>query len=144
MKRTARLYEIFTGYIGRRGAFLLFLTLLDAIFAYSLVSPVPGTVTQVYPLLPREVWAGLWAAVALICLIGAVTRKDRWAFAAAALLKTAWALRYAYLWQQGVLQAWLAVVVWLAFAGTVVIISGWPEPVPVVKRQDPDLPEAHV
>jgi hypothetical protein len=63
------------------------------------------------------------------------------AFVSAALIKTAWSLRYVYLWYLGQLNAWLAVVVWLAFAATVIIISSWPEPVRIEKRPPPRLPE---
>lgn len=141
MRATRSLTHIMAIRLGRRGAFLMFLALLDAVFAYSLVTPEPGIVAQQFPLLPKEAWAFLWGGTAVLCFFGAWTHRDRWAFTAAALIKTAWALRYIYFWYQGMLQAWLAVVVWLAFAATVLVISGWPEPIHVEKRPDPDLPE---
>jgi hypothetical protein len=77
--------------------------------------------------------------VGAICLFSAFLRgkRDRIAFSVSAFLKTAWALRYAWLWHLGLPEAWLAVVVWLAFAATVLVIASWPEPVIII---DPPLP----
>lgn len=113
--------------IGRRGGFLLFLAILDMIYGYFLLLPPASVAPQLYPLLPRFAWAICWLAVAAICVVGSVRKHDRLAYGFAALLKAGWGLRFAYLWYLGVPFSWVSMVIWLCFAGTVVMVSGWPE-----------------
>lgn len=113
---------------GRRGAFLLFLALLDFTYGYSLfTTSAPLKVLDL--LLPWEAWAGIWVGVGAVCLAGAFVRRDRIAFALAAGIKGAWGLLYLDLWAvQHVPRAWVAVPIWLAFSATVLLVAGWPEP----------------
>ena len=127
--------------IGRRGAFLAFLALLDGIYGYYLIYP-PATLpiqARTFPLLPASVWGWWWVGTGVICLAGAFMRSDRVAYGFAAMLKAAWGLRFAYLWYLGVPLAWISMTVWLVFAFIILIISGWPEeivnlPTPVGHR----------
>lgn len=121
--------------VGRRGAVLAYLAVVDVLFAVSLADPAPpgdrpSGVRFLAEVLPLQVWAGLWAAVAVVLVVGAfVHRIDRWAFAAAIMIKTLWGHVYLLGWIVGeVERGWVNAVVWLGLAVLVMIIAGWPEP----------------
>ena len=126
---------------GRRGAFLLFLAVLDGLYGYSLlVTPSPQRAQDF--LLPWEAWAGIWLGTGAVCLSGVFARRDKAQFTAAVTLKLAWGLLYAQLWLAGAVpRAWVAALVWLAFAAAVFLVSGWPEPVRITRPPDPDPPD---
>jgi hypothetical protein len=115
---------------GHRGAFLLFLAVLDILFGYSLwATAAPQRLLDLF--LPWEAWGGIWVAVGLVCIAGAASVTDRWAFAAAAALKAFWAALAADEWLfQGAARGWVSAVIWLCFALTVLVVSSWPEPPP--------------
>lgn len=116
--------------VGRRGLFLSFLAVLDFTVGYFLLSPPPGGPVQQYPFMPHQAWGAAWLAVGVACAYGMFLKSDRVPYALAALLQAAWALRYAYLWYLGITPyAWVSVVIWLAFAFTVLVVAGWPEEV---------------
>jgi hypothetical protein len=77
--------------IGRRGASLLFLSLLDGVYAVSLLT-IPHEARNnpaiVFPalLLPLPVWAAVWGSVGVVCLVQA-SREAR-------LSVFAWITRY--------------------------------------------------
>lgn len=111
--------------IGHRGAFLLFLALLDILIGYSFLivpkSPIPF-------LIPLHVWAWIWLVAGGIVFTGVFQRRDRIQFGVAAGVKTLFAASYLRLWILfGVPHAWVSVVVWTAFAAIIVVISSWPE-----------------
>ena len=112
---------------GRRGAFLLFLAILDVLYGVALFDPTsPAHRFDLF--LPYPWWAATWVAIGVVCFIGAFVKKDRWAFTLAATLKFSWGLLYSQIWiSQGYPYGWVSMVVWLAFAGVVLIIAGWPE-----------------
>ena len=116
---------------GRRGAFLAFLAILDLAYGYSLLATAaPQRAFDL--LLPWQAWGAIWLAVGAACAAGIFARRDRVAFTAAAVLKAAWGLLFADVWLvQHYPRGWVAVAVWLAFAGAVLIIAGWPEAVTV-------------
>ncbi|MDH2425794.1 hypothetical protein [Sphaerisporangium sp. TRM90804] len=120
--------------VGFRGTILLFLALLDLAGAYRLLRPDPDvlrTPTNVYlaSILPLHVWAVPWGLAGLLCLVQAFTRRDRMAFGAAVGLKLGWAVITMCGGLAGVIpQAYWGAVIWLAVAGVVMRISGWPEP----------------
>lgn len=114
--------------VGRRGAFLLFLALLDVLYGYSIaVSPAPQE--QAYSLiLPARVWAVAWIAAGVVCAASAPARRDWPGYTAAAVIKMSWAALWARLWIVGGFpRGWVSLVVWAAFAGVVVMVAGWPE-----------------
>jgi hypothetical protein len=136
--------------IGHRGAFLLFLSLLDFLYGYSLLA-IPRQQWQ--GVLPMQVWGWIWIAGGFICLIGATLKHDRIPFAAAATLKAGWATAWVKIWlfDPNTKLAWVSVAVWSAFSALVVIVSTWPEvrrhtrveivtkdgiDVPVIQRND--------
>ncbi len=115
---------------GRRGAFLAFLAVLDFLYGYSLFTS-PAPLRNLDLLLPWQAWAWMWIAAGVIMASGIPARRDRVQYAISAAFKTTWALLYAQLWfVQHVPRAWVAAIIWAAFAATVLIISGWPEPPP--------------
>lgn len=126
-----------TARAGRRGAFLAFLAVLDAAYGYSLLATPVALRGHLGLLLPWAVWGGLWLAAAAVCASGVFAHRDRIQYAFAAAFKTAWAVLWAYLWlAQHVPLGWVSVVVWLVFAGAVLVVAGWPEvpPLPPVGR----------
>jgi len=114
--------------IGRRGCVLLFLGLLDALFGYSfLVSPMLSSIKIDY-LLPYVVWGWIWVIAGVACLAFCPARVDRVAFALEAAVMSAWGLVSGYIWAtQHAPRLWVSAVIWLAFAGLILIISSWPE-----------------
>lgn len=119
--------------VGRRGASLLFLALLDVVYAFSLAWPQAESernpsVLYIADLAPLWMWAGLWLSVGVVCLAGAFARHDRWAFTVAVGLKLLWGCTYLFGWLVGGLdRGWVAAVVWLGFAALFYLISTWPE-----------------
>jgi hypothetical protein len=113
---------------GRRGAFLAFLAILDLAYGYGLlVASAPQRFIDL--LLPYQAWGAIWIAAGLVCASGVFARADRLQFAVAATLKGAWGLLYLDIWLiQGLPRGWVSVVIWLAFALVVLLVSGWPEP----------------
>lgn len=119
------------GLIGRRGAFLAFLALLDTSYGYILLT-IPPALQSLDLMLPWRAWAILWLATGGICLTGVFARRDLIQYTLAAALKTAWALLYVRLAAvQHVPYAWISAIVFLALAATVLLISSWPETVTV-------------
>lgn len=116
--------------VGRRGGFLLFLALLDALYGYGLLSaPVPGVGGYGFGL-PITVWAAGWFTAAAACVLCSplALPRDRGGFIASAVMNAAWACEWAHLWLvQGYPHGWVSLVVWATFAGVVVMVSGWAE-----------------
>lgn len=114
--------------IGRRGATLIFLGLLDVLFGYSFIVAPATTTRGINYLLPYAVWGWVWIAAGIVCFVLAPAHVDRAAFALAALVMSAWGLANGYVWlTQDIPRLWVSAVIWLAFAGLILIISSWPE-----------------
>jgi hypothetical protein len=117
--------------LGRRGAILLSLGVMDTIFAlaaYSQPVRASGSGAEVLLLFPQHVWAGTWAAVAALCFGQAWSRNDAWAFAAAILIK--WTYGIAFLvayWQTSLYRGWASFAFWFIVGFVVLIIAGWTE-----------------
>lgn len=124
--------------IGRRGAFLLFLALLDISYGYSLfVTEAPQRIFDL--VIPWQAWGVIWMSVGFVCLTGVAMIRDRWQFAIAAVLYSAWGAVNLDLWLiQGVPRGWLSVAIWWSFAATVLLVSGWPDP-PVLVTPPPKI-----
>lgn len=120
--------------VGRRGAFLLFLAILDLLYAFSLAVPARAslrspTVTFIAGIVPLPAWAALWGAVGVLCLAGAFAARDRWAFIGAVLLKLLWGGVFFFGWAiAGLDRGWVSACIWVPLAGVVHLISSWPEP----------------
>lgn len=114
---------------GRRGAFLAFLAILDWAYGYSLYETAAPQ-RRLDLLLPWQAWAVIWLATGAVCAAGVFlpAGRDRWSFSAAALLKGAWGALFIRVWLYDSLpRGWVSVIIWLAFAATVLLVSGWPE-----------------
>lgn len=128
--------------IGRRGAFLLFLALVDFGVGGSYIYPQPETVQNSYTkfvanIAPLWAWGVLWIAVGVACAAGTFLRSDRWSFAAAMALKVLWGSMLLLGWTFAHLdRGWLGALIWGAFAAVTLLIATWPEP-PVKVRVDP-------
>lgn len=128
--------------IGRRGATLLFLGLLDLLVALNLATPTAiqlRTPTYAYlqQIMPIQAWASIWAAVGLICLAGmfappdgqGFARTDAPAFTAAVAIKIMWGILTAAMWLDGRLpHGYQASGIWLAFGGLIAVWAGVAEP----------------
>jgi hypothetical protein len=129
--------------IGRRGAFLLFLSLLDFIYAYGLAFPTARAVQNpTYEFLalivPLYVWAALWLIVGALCLVYAFRQQDAVGYTAAMFLKVLWALVFLLGWMfADVERGYLSTAIWGAFAAVLALIATWPEPEPGQGHQGP-------
>lgn len=119
--------------VGRRGAFLLFLTMLDGIYAFSLFFPGEGAIgSPAYRFLsavaPLYVWGLVWLIVGVICGVYALKQNDALGYGAAMFLKVLWATIFLLGWLfGGVERGYLATVIWGAFAAVIGLISTWPD-----------------
>lgn len=120
--------------IGRRGAFLLFLSMVELTYAVSLLFPTDDsrqTVTFRYivEVLPPWVWAVLWGGSGIVCLVFAFRKWDAPGYMAAMFLMTFWALIFLLGWMfAGVERGYLSAAIWGAFGAVTWLIGGWPEP----------------
>lgn len=122
--------------IGRRGAFLLFLALVDILYGYSMM--VAGSpAIKLDLILDSTAWGWWWIATGIACLAGALLDRDRLFYGLAAFTKAAWAMTWVNVWIQdpAVPRAWVSVAIWGGFSGIVLVISTWPEVV-FIKRTD--------
>jgi hypothetical protein len=125
--------------VGRRGAYLLFLALLDFIYAYALFVPTPRAMAtptytflaQMFPLEPHFVlmlWGMAWAAVGFVCLVTAFSAQDAIGYAVAIFLKILWASIFLLGWLfADVERGYLSTAIWGAFAAVTGLISTWPD-----------------
>ena len=121
-------------HVGRRGTFLLFLTLLDFVYGYCLAYPTSQSIgTPVYiflgSIMPIKIWGALWVAAGVGCLVGALTHRIELGYAVGIFIKTLWAVTFLLGWMfSGVERGYLSAVIWGAFACFLVLIARWPEP----------------
>jgi hypothetical protein len=125
MKNVAAIWKRLLRRIGHRGLFLLTLGLFDIFNGLFLLL---GGQLQ-FPLqLSNYVWGWIWIGVGAFLITGAFFKRDSVFFAAAVLVKTAWALEYIRLsYISGTLQ-WPRAAYWTSFAVIVLVVSAWPEP----------------
>ncbi len=123
--------------IGHRGAFLLFLAVLDVLFGYALLQP---HVILFRTILSSTEWSALWLGTGTICLIQAFMKWDRIAFTLAIGLKTAWGMLMLHWWLvQHQPLGWISIIIWWSFAAVIGVVASWPEPVNWVDPEPPDL-----
>jgi peptidoglycan/LPS O-acetylase OafA/YrhL len=120
--------------LGYRGAFLLFLAIIDVIYGWFLINPTPeqSRTTQFIwrdHIMPTQAWGVIWICVAIILVVSAFMRQDRIGYAAAIALKVGWAFIAAVAGLTGSVQgAWTTVAIWGGFAALTILESGRPEP----------------
>ncbi len=119
--------------IGRRGAFLIFLAMLDLIYGYSLAFPTVAATNSpgllfLASILSLKLWALLWATIGVICFVFAFKRKDAPGYASAMFLKILWAIIFLLGWLfAGIERGYLSTVIWGTFAGILGLIATWPD-----------------
>jgi hypothetical protein len=127
--------------VGRRGYFLLFLALLDMVYAFSIAFPSrQARISATFRFLDEAgslyFWASLWAAAGLACLVFAFRKTDWPGFAAAMAIKALWAVMFLFGWAfVGIDRGYLTATIWGAFGLLVWLISTWPEPDPAQTRK---------
>jgi hypothetical protein len=124
-------------HIGRRGAFLGFLALLDIILSYSIIQPLPlGLRPDAFyrpfiEIMPLVWWSRWWLATAVLVVVAAVVHRVRtFAFGAAAMIKMAWALGYLVGWvdhDPAFSRGYQTATIFAAFAAIVVLVAAWRE-----------------
>lgn len=124
---------------GRRGAFLLFLAVLDVSYGYALTAMAVGPLKRAPSyLLPVHAWGWIWIGTGAVVATGVLASRDWPQFTLEAALKATWGLLWVDLWiAQGVPGGWVSIVVWLSFAVTIILVGGWPEappPDPLLRR----------
>ena len=122
-------FRALTQRIGRRGAALLFFTLLDFVYAIALLNPPPGDVPEAYrwpqEIMPLSLWALLWGGVGAVCLVCAFLPRDSIGFTAAVALKLTWGAMALWSWLAGVApRGYVSAVIFLGFAAFVYLIAG--------------------
>lgn len=125
--------------VGRRGAALLFFTLLDFIYGFALYTaprPLAPFYAWMDAIMPLKAWALCWFTVGLVCLVFAFLVRDTAAFMAAVALKVGWGLPALFGWTSGhVPLGYISAVIWLGFAAFVYLIAGGIPPAPRSERR---------
>lgn len=116
--------------IGRRGAYLLFLAILDFLYGYSLLIPGNPRVFHTDLFLSSTSWAVIWMVVGFICLTQAFVRVDRLGFAVAVPIKIVWSLVMLGSWLLTSTNpfGWITFIIFFGFGILTGIVSYWPEP----------------
>lgn len=123
--------------IGRRGAALLSWAFVDVVVGWSLREPstrprgaaAAAAYRPILAIAPFGFWAWAWILVGAVCVVGACSRQDAPAFAAAIGIKLVWGGGLFAGWAfYGAYRGWVAAVTWLVLAALVSVIAGWPEP----------------
>ena len=115
--------------VGRRGAFLLFLALVDFIYGYSILLIANPVWSRIDLFLPSVAWGIIWIAVGFICLVQAFFTIDRLAYSLAVGTKVVWSLAMFSSWVFTGTNpvGWVSGTLFLGFAAITSIVSYWPE-----------------
>lgn len=124
--------------LGRHGAYLAVTGVAWAVYgAGILMDPRPATVRSaavLRHLAPMEMWGVMWIFCGTLAFISAWAKSSvriDLGYAAATLPPLLWALAFTASWALGeYTDAWTGAVVWAAVAVWLMIVAGWPEPVP--------------
>jgi hypothetical protein len=125
--------------IGRRGATLAALGLVDIVYGSAIVwttsLPSPGewwpASQDIIFRAPTYAWGWVWFVVGLILWTGVFARKDDVHFVLAIMLKVIWAMAAAFYWVSSDLEGlWGNGAIYSGLALLTFIIAGWAEPPP--------------
>lgn len=123
--------------IGRRGAFLLILAVMDALTGWSLLDVPPAVYNQLTLLrhIPQDALALMWVLPAVVAAWFAFakrTQRDAWGFLACYVPPAIFGVIYFTSWFPiGQLAAGTAVrsaVVYWGYSLLILVAAGWPEP----------------
>lgn len=113
--------------VGHRGAFLLFLTLLDLLYGFAMVTNQVSDVPITF--LSWHEWGMLWMAAGVFIFTGVASKVDKAQYTVAIILKTAWAAALIVdSWDNHIVGGWVDAAVWGMVVAVVFLISSWPEP----------------
>ena len=122
---------------GRRGGVLAFLATLDLGYGYSILA-APGPLAAFNLLLPPVTWGWIWLGAGAACVSGIFLRTDWPQYTTESAVMFSWAAVFMRVWLFGHLpRGWVPVIIWMGFALTVLMISGWPETPPERPRLIP-------
>jgi hypothetical protein len=120
--------------LGYRGAFLLWLALVDFVYGWFLINPTDEQLqtTQFVwrdHIMATQGWGAIWLGAGVVLTITAFMKQDRVGYAVAIALKFSWAFIAIMAGLTGHVQgAWTTVTIWGVFGGLTVMESGRPEP----------------
>jgi hypothetical protein len=126
---------------GRRGAFLCLFATVYLLIGYSYLS-LPSTAARSTAFRWLPDWFPLtylgwpWIIAGLIAITSSYAyeppRSDRAGFSAMTAVPLAWSLMFLLLWLAGFAPTgWISASTYAGFAAGVMVVSGWPNPVPI-------------
>lgn len=129
---------------GRRGAFLLFLAVLDLSYGKALIDTAVASLHHGPDLLLSQyAWGWIWIGTGVVSLTGVFAVAHDWLqFGVESAIKATWAAVFTDVWLvQNEPDGWVSVTVWLAFALVVLLVGSWPEHSRIEVPADlPELP----
>lgn len=133
-----RIRSPFTGQrIGHRGAFLLALSVFEAIIGWSILETPPQQfeTLKIFQIAPQWCYAWLWIGSATLCVVGAFLRNynpiDVAAYMASFAVPLLWGSSYiAELFLRELTWGLVlrAVTLWWGYSALVLLASSWPDP----------------
>lgn len=116
--------------VGRRGLVLIFVGILDFVFAANLEINRPRTSVAVYgTILPLNWWVFVWVLAGVVAWVSAFMIVDRIGFGFSALIFSFWGWLSFLAWIRGDQPtAWATATFFLVIAALIVIPATWPEP----------------
>lgn len=137
LRRVLRALRGLPHHIGRRGAYLAFLVLLDVTVGYALMQPLPlGLDSRPFyapflAIMPLSWWAWWWVSTGAAAAVAVLWHRLRPpVFAAAAALKTGWAIGYFVGWAEGLpafSRGYQSAAIYCAFGLVTLVVAGWRE-----------------
>lgn len=120
--------------VGRRGATLLLLSMVDLTLGYSMLTIPPDIAARAYLghqfMFPLKYWGYLWLAAAMVLAFNAFRRGDRMGFGVAMGIKVLWAFGFwVSFYMFDISRAIVGACLWVVIAGWLYLVAGWPEAV---------------
>lgn len=126
--------------VGRRGAILVLLGSIAALYGYALINqPIPSSVgiRLLLQVMPMAGWGWAMLAVGVLAVACAPLRQgaDWPGFTGLVLVWTPWSLSYLVSWWLGENpRGWISATIFVALAGVPAVVAGWSE-VPRLSRR---------
>lgn len=124
--------------LGPQGAYLAVTGVAWMLYGSGvLMDPRPTTIRSaavLSHLAPMEMWGVMWVFCGTVTFLASWTKSPGiidLGYATATLPPLLWALAFTASWVLGeYTDAWSGAVVWAAVAARLMIVAGWPEPIP--------------